>query len=226
MTMDSLPVDGLRRLDETPPLRERIHEQLELLIISGSLAHGSRLVEGDLADTLGVSRGPIREALQLLWKDGFVDLRPRQGAFVHLPTQKEIDDFYDIRRALEREATRLAALRVTPAAAQRLRKSLEIAQGMLDKGDDPSAVHKKVRIHREISKIADNAVLDKMLSELEKRSNWYRGPFEPTNRRRAWEEHEAIVAAIVAGDAEAAMSIISAHIDHAREHLYESITPA
>jgi DNA-binding GntR family transcriptional regulator len=83
-----------------------------------------------------------------------------------------------------------------------------------------------VRIHREISKIADNAVLDKMLSELEKRSNWYRGPFEPTNRRRAWEEHEAIVAAIVAGDAEAAMSIISAHIDHAREHLYESITPA
>jgi DNA-binding GntR family transcriptional regulator len=226
MTMDSPPVDALRRLDETPPLRERIHEQLELLIISGSLAHGSRLVEGDLADTLGVSRGPIREALQLLWKDGFVDLRPRQGAFVHLPTQKEIDDFYDIRRALEREATRLAAMRVTPAAAQRLRKVLDLAQGMLDKGDDPSAIHKKVRIHREISKIADNAVLDKMLSELEKRANWYRAPFEPTVRRRAWEEHEAIVAAIIAGDAETAMSVISAHIDHAREHLYESITPA
>jgi DNA-binding FadR family transcriptional regulator len=84
MSVDPGPSDVLRRLDDTPPLRERILEQLELLIISGSLVPGARLVEGDLADTLGVSRGPIREALQMLWRDGFVDLRPRQGAFVHV----------------------------------------------------------------------------------------------------------------------------------------------
>ena len=73
-------------------------------------------MESDLAQTLGVSRGPIREALQLLQRDGLIDLRPRQGAFVHLPTLKEIEDFFDIRRALETESARLAARRTTAEA--------------------------------------------------------------------------------------------------------------
>jgi DNA-binding GntR family transcriptional regulator len=223
MSVDSGPNDVLRRLDDAPPLRERILEQLELLIISGSLAPGARLVEGELADTLGVSRGPIREALQLLWADGFVDLRPRQGAFVHVPTRKEIDDFFDIRRALERESVRLATVRITAAGAQRLRDVLDRAREMLDKGDDPSSVHQEVRIHREITQIADNDVLTKMLGDLEKRSSWYRAPFSPVVRRRAWDEHEVIVTAIIEGDVDAAMSAISLHTDKVRENLYAAI---
>jgi DNA-binding GntR family transcriptional regulator len=213
----------LRRIDDTPPLRERIFEQLELLIISGSLAPGARLVEGELADTLGVSRGPIREALQLLWADGFVDLRPRQGAFVHVPTRKEIDDFFDIRRALERESVRLATVRITTAGARRLREVLDRARELLDQGDDPSSVHRHVRIHREITDIADNDVLTKMLGDLEKRSSWYRAPFSPVVRRRAWDEHEVIVNAIVEGDVEEAMSAILLHTDKVRENLYAAI---
>ncbi len=225
MSVDSGPNDVLRRIEDPPPLRERILEQLELLIISGSLAPGARLVEGELADTLGVSRGPIREALQLLWADGFVDLRPRQGAFVHEPTRKEIDDFFDIRRALERESVRLATVRVTEEGAQRLRDVLARARELLDKGDDPSSVHRQVRIHREITEIADNDVLTKMLGDLEKRSNWYRAPFSPAIRRRAWDEHEVIVTAIIEGDVQGAMSAISLHIDKVREHLYSAIGP-
>ncbi len=82
MTVRPRASDLIQPLDETPPLRHRIHEQLERLITTGSLAPGTRLVESELAQTLGVSRGPIREALQLLQRDGFIDLRPRQGAFV------------------------------------------------------------------------------------------------------------------------------------------------
>lgn len=132
----------LRRIDETPPLRERIYEQLEAMITSGAFAPGVRLVESELAQTLGVSRGPIREALQLLWRDGFVDLRPRQGAFVHVPTRKEIDDFFDIRRALETESVRLASLRATPEISDDLRAAVELARELLKRGDDPSDVHR------------------------------------------------------------------------------------
>jgi DNA-binding GntR family transcriptional regulator len=71
--------DNLRRLEEQLPLRHRIRVQLEGLITAGSLAPGTRLIEGELAERLGVSRGPVRETLQLLSNDGFVDLRPRNA---------------------------------------------------------------------------------------------------------------------------------------------------
>ena len=72
MTAQPRPSALVQPLDEMPPLRHRIHAQLERLITSGSLAPGTRLVESDLAQTLGVSRGPIREALQLLQRDGLI----------------------------------------------------------------------------------------------------------------------------------------------------------
>jgi DNA-binding GntR family transcriptional regulator len=219
------PVE-LRRLDETPPLRERIYEQLEAMITSGAFTPGSRLVENELAQTLGVSRGPIREALQLLWRDGFVDLRPRQGAFVHVPTRKEIDDFFDIRRALETESVRLASLRVRPEIARDLRAAIVLARDLLERGEDPSHVQRRVNLHGALTAAADNPVLAQMLKALDKRAVWYRSPFEPGLRKRSWDEHDAIVTAVIAGDTAGAVAAMATHIDGAREHLYESVQSA
>jgi DNA-binding GntR family transcriptional regulator len=205
-------------LTETPPLRHRIHGQLQKLITNGDLLPGTRLVEGELAAKLGVSRGPIREALQLLQGDGYVDLRPRQGAFVHQPTRKEIEDFYDIRRALEAESARLAAERVTAEGTKRLKSVVKEGLDRLKRGHDPSSVA-HLRMHREITLVADNPVLLQMLDTLEVRTTWYRSPFEPTLRQRAWEEHKAIVAAIVAGDSDGAMNAMSQHIARSRDYL-------
>jgi DNA-binding GntR family transcriptional regulator len=224
-TPDIQPAE-LRRLDETPPLRDRIYQQLEAMITSGAFTPGSRLVESELAQTLGVSRGPIREALQLLWRDGFVDLRPRQGAFVHVPTHKEIDDFFDIRRALEIEAVRLATLRVTPEIAKGLRASIDRARDLLKHGEDPSDVQRLVNLHEALTAAADNPLLAQMLRGLDKRAVWYRSPFELTWRQRSWDEHDTIVTAVVAGNAEGAVSAMAAHIDGARQHLHESAQPA
>jgi DNA-binding GntR family transcriptional regulator len=212
----------IQPLDETPPLRHRIHEQLERLIITGVLAPGMRLVETDLAQTLGVSRGPIREALQLLQRDGFVDLRARQGAFVHLPTLKEIEDFFDIRRALETESARLAARRATPEGAEQLRSVVRTGLALLDKGEDPSGVG----MHQTITKVADNPVLAQMLDTLEQRTNWYRKPFEFSLRMRAWEEHEKIVEAIISGDTASAMSEMATHVNNSRDFLINSLKAA
>lgn len=212
----------IQPLDETPPLRHRIHEQLERLIITGVLAPGMRLVESDLAQTLGVSRGPIREALQLLQRDGFVDLRARQGAFVHLPTLKEIEDFFDIRRALETESARLAARRATPEDAEQLRSVVRTGLALLDEGRDPFGVG----MHQAITKVADNPVLAQMLDTLQQRTNWYRKPFEISLRMRAWEEHEKIVEAIISGDTASAMSEMAAHINNSRDFLIDSLKAA
>jgi DNA-binding GntR family transcriptional regulator len=222
MSPDPQPLDVFQRLEETPPLRERVHDQLESLITSGAFLPGTRLVEGELAANLGVSRGPIREALQLLWRDGLVDLRPRQGAFVHAPDQKEVDDFFDIRRALESESARLAAMKITAEGGAEIRSSLELARQQLEHGDDPSAVGHQVKFHDVITAIADNPVLAQMLGTLGKRTVWYRSPYEPALRRKAWDEHEAIGAAIIGGDSATAMSLMAEHIGHARDHLKDA----
>ncbi len=89
MVFDGLPRGSVPRLERPEPLRERVYEALLELISSGSLQPGRHLVEGELAGLLGVSRQPVREALQRLNTEGWVDLRPAQGAFVHEPTGDE-----------------------------------------------------------------------------------------------------------------------------------------
>ncbi|HEY2072075.1 MAG TPA: GntR family transcriptional regulator [Gaiellaceae bacterium] len=211
-------------MDPPPLLHHRVHAQLEALIISRSIAPGSRIVESDLAERLGVSRGPVREALQVLARDGFVDLRPRQGAFVHVPTAKEIDDFFEVRRVLEVESAALAAQRVTVEEAARLREAIELAEQILDAGDDPSADRERVHMHLEIARIAGNPLLEQFLSTLRRRTDWYSPPFDPLRRRRAWHTHVEIVDAIAAHDVELAKKLMAKHIDASREQFAASIT--
>jgi DNA-binding GntR family transcriptional regulator len=207
--------DSVRPIEEQLPLRHRIRVQLEGLIMNGALPPGTRLVEGELAQRLGVSRGPVRETLQLLANDGFVDLRPRQGAFVHMPTLKEVGDFYDIRGALECESARLAATRITPELADRLQRIMDLGRDLLARGTDPVAVNRQAAIHQEIITIADNPLLEQMLSTLNKRSAWYLSPHQP-QRAAAWDEHEQIVQAIVRGDGAAASAAMASHNEGAR----------
>jgi DNA-binding GntR family transcriptional regulator len=204
-------------------LHHRVHEQLETLIVSHVIPPGERIVESDLARKLGVSRGPVREALQRLARDGFVDLRPRQGAFVHTPTEKEIAEFFDVRRALEVLSASLAAERATDEQVAALRETLEAGQAKLDHGDDPSAFRGRVPLHAEVAEIADNPLLTQMLANIRRRADWYSPPFDPVMRRDSWLEHFEIVEAIAAHDAPRAVATMGKHIDGARDHLYSSL---
>jgi DNA-binding GntR family transcriptional regulator len=210
---------SIEPLAPVPALSQRVHLTLERLIITRQLQPGVRLVEGDLAQMLGVSRGPIREALQRLAQDGFVELRPRQGAFVHVPTMAEIDNFYDVRRVLEGESARLAALRISGDGAQRLRECIRRAEESLANNQDPATTVED--LHKIISSIASNQLLTQFLELLTKRSDWYMAPFEPRRRRKAWNEHAVIVEAIAAGREHDAAAAMIAHIDGAREQYKE-----
>src|ERR1700726_852101 len=93
------------------PLRQSVYEALVELVVGGRLGPGEHLVETELARQLGVSRQPVREALHRLEAEGWVDLRPSPGAFVHVPTDSEVDELLDVRALLEAETARLAAVR-------------------------------------------------------------------------------------------------------------------
>ena len=108
-----MAVAMIRPLQRPVPLRQSVYDALIDLIVSGELPPGQHMVETDLARQLGVSRQPIREALHRMEAEGWVDLRPSQGAFVHVPTDSEVDELLDVRALLEAETARLAA---APAA--------------------------------------------------------------------------------------------------------------
>ena len=101
----------IRPLQRPVPLRQSVYDALIDLIVGGELPPGQHMVETDLARQLGVSRQPIREALHRMEAEGWVDLRPSQGAFVHVPTDSEVDELLDVPALLEAETGRLAAAR-------------------------------------------------------------------------------------------------------------------
>src|SRR3954464_1253572 len=108
MLSTGLPQGAVPKLERPGPLRDRVYEALLELITTRALQPGQHLVESELAGHLGVSRQPVREALQRLSTEGWVDLRPAQGAFVHEPTEEEADQLLTVRPLRGARAPRLA----------------------------------------------------------------------------------------------------------------------
>src|SRR5256885_10494639 len=158
-----MTVAMIRPLQRPVPLRQSVYDALIDLIVGGELPPGQHMVETDLARQLGVSRQPIREALHRMEAEGWVDLRPSQGAFVHVPTDTEVDNLLDVRVLLEAETARLAAARPASAArtAQlaRLRELVQEGQAAAEDGDLAAAVTVNNAFHAEIAVIFRNPVL-------------------------------------------------------------------
>src|SRR5919202_3739193 len=108
MLSTGLPQGAVPRLERPGPLRDRVYDALLELITTRALRPGRHLVESELAGHLGVSRQPVREALQRLNTEGWVDLRPAQGAFVHQPTGDEADQLLTLRTLLDALGAQLA----------------------------------------------------------------------------------------------------------------------
>ena len=134
----------IRPLQRPVPLRQSVYDALIDLIVSGELPPGQHMVETDLARQLGVSRQPIREALHRMEAEGWVDLRPSQGAFVHVPTGSEVNELLDVRALLEAETARLAARAASPAQVARLREICAAGQAAAEADDLSQAVGRPV----------------------------------------------------------------------------------
>jgi len=204
-------VDLVAPLTQAPVLRDRVYERLEELIISRVLTPGQRLVESELARQLDVSRNPVREALTLLHRAGWVDVRARRGAHVHEPTPKEVSDFFHVRSLLEVDSARLAAGSREASHMTSLRFAYESGLAALSSGDVPRMAAANSAFHRQIADIADNTVLNELSRMLEKRLRWYFGHVARERGEESWREHQLILEAIGAGDADEAGAVMKMH---------------
>jgi DNA-binding GntR family transcriptional regulator len=187
------------------------------MIITRELEPGQHLVEKDLAAALGVSRQPVREALQRMHTEGWVDLRPALGAFVHIPTEAEADQLLAARSLLEAESARLAAEQATPEQIEHLWELQRVGEEALAVDDQEVLVSANASLHTHIVAMSGNKVLADLRASVEHRVRWYYMPIAQVRSKDAWEEHAELIAAIAGRDASRAGALMRLHTERTRE---------
>lgn len=222
---------GLKAPLQAQSLVEMIVERLEASIISGELAPGEKLSEQGLAQALGVSRGPLREAIRRLEGRKLIERTPNIGASVAKLSDRDLFDILMMREALEGMACRHAALLMTDAEIAELRTLLEVhgRQESVRNGTGYYQESKDFDFHFRIVKASGNARLAQMLcGDLYDLLRVYRYKSSTMSGRAqvAYGEHREIVEALEARDPDAAEAAMRRHIRNARAYIENRLTVA
>lgn len=213
------------RLDNYKPLRELVFESLREAIISGQLRAGERLMEIQLAEEMGVSRTPVREAIRKLELEGLVAMIPRKGAYVAGLSFKDIVDVFEIRSALEGLAAELAAERITDEELEELERYLVKIAEAIEKGDLEKVVANDTDFHSLLYQASRNQRLSQIINNLREQIQRFRTTSlsYPGRMKTALEEHRKIVEAISARDGELASKLAHEHIENAENSMMNMI---
>jgi DNA-binding GntR family transcriptional regulator len=197
------------------PLRQAVTDAIRDRIVDGAYSPGERLYEEALAAELGVSRNPIREALQVLAGEGFVEIEPRHGARVAAIDERRADEIFEVRAALEGLVAELAARKRTPEALTALRDTVE--EGRRAAAEEELAALPKLntRFHQQLAEMADNGLLTGMLDQLAGIIRWIYAERLEQRVRDSWHEHARITEAIEAADADTARRLAIEHVESA-----------
>jgi DNA-binding GntR family transcriptional regulator len=198
------------------PLRHAVLEELRQRIIAGEWSPGERLYEDQIASELEVSRNPVREALQALAGEGFVELEPRRGARVATVPPERAHELFEVREALEGLVAALAARRRTDADIARLRQVTEEGQRAARSNDLSQLPALNTRFHDSLAEAAGNRMLSETIQRLRHLIEWIYFQRIQNRAPQSWSEHSEIVDAVVAGDADAAERAARNHIALAR----------
>ena len=207
------------------PLRDVVFNTLRQAILRGELSPGERLLEIHLANKLGVSRTPIREAIRKLELEGLVLMIPRKGAVVAEITEKSLRDVLEVRKALEELAVRLACEKIQDEEIEELKAAAKEFENALKSGDVTVFAEADVKFHDIIYRTTDNQRLIQLLYNL--REQMYRYRVEYLKRKDSHEvllaEHQRIIETIEKRDEKSAVEAVCTHIDNQVEAVSDTI---
>ena len=214
------------RMDEYLPLRDVVFNTLRQAILKGELKPGERLMEIQLANKLGVSRTPVREAIRKLELEGLVLMIPRKGAEVAEITRQDMEDVLEVRTALEELAVKDACDHITDAQLSELKKaSNEFKKALLEGKDLVTCADADMHFHDVILSATNNRRLIQMLNNLSEQMYRYRFEYikDFSQHDRVVEEHKVIYQAIVKKDKETASNMAKVHIDNQKKAIIRQI---
>ena len=212
-------------MNEYLPLRDVVFNTLRQAILRGELKPGERLMEIQLANKLGVSRTPIREAIRKLELEGLVLMIPRKGAEVAEITEKNMRDVLEVRKALEELAVQLACDKITKEEIEEMKKAAEDFKKILKSKDITEIAEADVRFHDIIYMATDNQKLIQLLNNLREQMYRYRVEYlkEGETRDLLVKEHEELTKAIKERNVEKAKQLSFQHIENQRMAIMRSI---
>jgi len=216
---------GPIQLDSYQPLREVVCETLRDAVRRGILQPGERLMEIQLAEDLGVSRTPVREAIRKLEMEGYVIMMPRRGTYVADLSIRDINEVFEIRTSLESLASGLAAERINEDELEKLQRLLVEIGAYIKSGDMESIVRTDTEFHDLLYQASRNTRLVGIISNLREQLTRFRTTSMsfPGRLKATLEEHRKIVEAIAQGDEKAARKAAEHHMEKSEQTLLASM---
>lgn len=225
MATESLEKNATIRFRRGAGVVIELQELIKEWVFSRKIAAGDRINEKALAERLGISRGPIREALQALRQEGLVEIIPNRGAFLRSLTLKEVLDLYDVRAGLAHAAGWLATLRISkPDLAILQEMHTRMVQAVAQ--DEPLDFFKQnLMFHDLLFKITKNKFLKEMVDSIETRVMLYlhREATETRMLKDSNDQHLAVLNHIADGNAPGAAEAFMRHILFGKQRLIDQL---
>lgn len=189
---------GSVRVSKRKPLREEVYESLKKSILYGKLKAGQRLIEEQLANQIGISRTPVREAFHKLERDELVSRLPKGGFAVRKFTKEDVEEIFGIWNALESYAAYLATIHITPEKISNLEKKTDETENALKKGDDEKVLQLHTEFHDLLYKACKSKKLIEMINNLRDYFYRYRSALlhAPNGFRTSIDDHRRMLEAM------------------------------
>ena len=206
------------RLIRTETIKDQIYQILRQQIIDGTLHPGDKIIEQDVADQLGVSRSPVREAIKQLVGDGLLSNIPNRGAFVKMLSAKEIQDIYDVRVLLEEYAIK----HIDPELREKNYRQMQKMKAQIDAEIESSSVKKfetmDQDVHLMIIQMCGNQVIADTYNSLWGRIAFFRTMSLMSKERQmsSLHQHAMILSSLLEGDDETAYEVMRTHLEEAQ----------
>jgi len=207
------------------PLREVVADELRKLIVSGELAPGERLYEDRIAEQLGVSRNPVREAIRSLEAVGLVQVVPRRGAYVVDVDLEDIRRMQELRRVLDRWIVENAAKRRTEDDIRKLDEIIAAGRAASAAGDLVRAAEQHRAFHLAIEAATKNPYVTVVMDPLRQRAELVFALRSHHDGTVGWESHKAIRDAIADRDHRRAKRLMDEHLVEAIDDLESEVEP-
>lgn len=213
------------RLDSYKPLRELVCENLRDAINKGVLSPGERLMEIQIAEEMGVSRTPVREAIRKLELEGFVVMIPRRGTYVANISIKDINEVYEIRTALDILAGGLAAERINDEEIEEMRQLLVLTEKYIEEKNLNEIIEIDSKFHDVLYTASRNERLVNIINNLREQITSIRGQSMnyPGRLADTLNEHREIVESIATRDIDRAQEAVRVHLENAEQTLLQAI---
>ena len=205
------------------PLREIVYEELKRQILVGEIAPGTRMMEVELAEDMGVSRTPVREAIRKLEKEGIVTIEPRRGAYASDISIKDMVDVLEVRQMLEGMAASMAAQKVTEEEKLDFVEANSAYKNAVKKGNIEEIIRYDELFHQLIVSYSGNKTLNQLLSQVQELALRFRYIYYDDFSRyeNMPVEHEEIEEAIISGDTQKAKVVAEEHVERLKKFVID-----